>query len=85
VDRYLDNNLLMGNVELRFPIYGVLGGIIGHDIGQVSRTPTLLKLNRWASNPVVGLNLSIRDFIARTDPGFGKDGTGFYFNFGHAF
>lgn len=85
MDRYLDNNLLMGNVELRFPIYGVLGGIIGYDIGQVSRTPALLKLNRWASNPVVGLNLSIRDFIARTDPGFGKDGTGFYFNFGHAF
>jgi outer membrane protein assembly factor BamA len=78
-DRYLSQSFSLLNEELRFPIWWKIGGIIGVDIGNSPSTP------EWIINPAVGLRLTMENFIVRADLGFGKESTGFYFNFGQLF
>ncbi len=84
-DRYLDKTMAVANAELRYPVYKSLGGTIALDAGRVWSSPRKLSLQGWAVNPTAGLRLYLRSFLARLDVGFGKETTGVYFNFGHAF
>jgi len=78
-DRYLSQSFILVNEELRFPIWWRVGAILGIDIGNSTSTP------EWIINPVAGLRFNMDNFIVRADLGFGKETTGFYFNFGHLF
>lgn len=73
------------NVEMRFPIFWRIGGVVGLDAGKVWPALSAMDLRRWASNPVAGLRLYMDNCVVRADLGFGHDGTGFYFNFGQMF
>ena len=84
-DRYLDKASALMNGELRFPIFWRFGGVMGVDAGKVWPSLTSLNLRQWASNPVAGLRLYMDNYVVRADLGFGRDGTGFYFNFGQLF
>lgn len=84
-DRYLDKTSAIFNAELRFPIYWRFGGILGYDIGKVWSSPTKFDLTRWSANPTIGLRFYMETFVVRADVGFGRETTGFYFNFGHIF
>ncbi len=84
-DRYLDKASALANVELRFPIFWRIGGVVGLDAGKVWPALSGMDLTRWASNPVAGLRLYMDNFVVRADLGFGHEGTGFYFNFGQMF
>lgn len=84
-DRFLDRAAALMNAELRFHIVWRLGGVAGIDAGKVWSSITRADLGRWAANPVAGLRLYMDNFVVRADLGFGPEGTGFYFNFGHIF
>ena len=84
-DRYLDKAAAIVNAELRFPIFWRIGGIVGFDGGKVWQSLAQFDVPRWAVNPVGGLRFYMDNFVVRADLGFGKDGTGFYFNFGQLF
>ena len=84
-DRYLDKASIVGNMELRFPLFWRLGGVLGLDAGKVWHSLQEIDLNRWAWNPVVGLRLYMDTFVVRADLGFGCETTGFYLNFGQLF
>jgi len=78
-DRYLSHSLILINEEFRFPIWWRFSGVAGIDIGNSHSTPN------WIINPIAGLRFNMDNFIVRADLGFGKETTGFYFNFGHLF
>ena len=78
-DRYLANSHILINEEIRLPIWWRFSGIVGIDISNSKSTPN------WIFNPVAGLRFNMDNFIVRADLGFGKESTGFYFNFGHLF
>jgi len=84
-DRYLDKSHLLMNAEVRFPIVGRLGGVIGLDCGKVWPSLGKIDLRRWAANPTFGLRYYMKTFVVRMDVGLGADATGLYFNFGHIF
>ncbi len=84
-ERYLDNTAVCANAEIRFPLIGGLGGVVGFDIGQIADTPLGLNKSNWVYNPVAGLRYKLSNFICRLDLGFGKGYTGIYFNFGHVY
>lgn len=84
-DRFLGKTSAVFNAELRFPICWRLGGVFALDAGKVWNSLKEIDLSRWAANPTVGLRLYMDTFVVRADIGFGKNTTGFYFNFGHIF
>jgi endonuclease/exonuclease/phosphatase family metal-dependent hydrolase len=84
-DRFLDKVSAIGNIELRFPLFGRLGGIAGYDVGKVWYKIQQIDLDNWASNPIVGLRFYLDTYIVRLDVGLGKETTGFYLNFNHVF
>jgi endonuclease/exonuclease/phosphatase family metal-dependent hydrolase len=84
-DRYLDKVSAVLNAELRFPIFWRFGGVLALDAGKVWNSLTSVDLNRWSVNPTVGLRFYMETFVIRLDIGFGKETTGFYFNFGQIF
>ncbi len=84
-DRFLDKAMALMNAEVRFPIVWRIGGVVGLDAGKVWQNLLEADLRNWAANPVAGLRLYMDNFVVRADLGFGRDGTGFYFNFGQVF
>lgn len=84
-DRFLDKTAAVGNAEVRYPIYGRLGGTAAFDAGRVWESPRQMSLRSWTTNLAVGLRFYMDAFVVRLDAGFGEESTGLYFNFGHAF
>ncbi|MGA2586312.1 MAG: endonuclease/exonuclease/phosphatase family protein [Candidatus Aminicenantales bacterium] len=84
-DRYLDKSHLLMNAEVRFPITGRLGGVVGLDMGKVWPSLGSIDFRKWAANPTLGLRYYMKTFVVRMDVGLGADATGLYFNFGHIF
>jgi endonuclease/exonuclease/phosphatase family metal-dependent hydrolase len=84
-DRYLDQAAAIVNAELRFPIWWRFGGVAGMDAGRVWHNVKEISRRDWASNPVMGLRFYMDTFVVRVDVGLGRETTGLYFNFGHAF
>ena len=85
LDRYLDKSYALMNAELRFPLIGRLGGMVGTDAGKVMPSLKRFDLKGWAVNPAFGLRYYMKTFVVRMDIGLGRETTGFYFNFGHLF
>lgn len=84
-DRYLDKSHLLLNAEVRFPLIGRLGGVVGLDCGKVWPSLGRIDFRGWAANPTFGLRYYMKTFVVRMDVGLGADATGLYFNFGHIF
>jgi hemolysin activation/secretion protein len=83
--RFLGNAAALGNAELRFPILGRIGGVVGLDAGKVWSDPSSIDFHGWTVNWGVGLRLFMNTFVVRLDVGFGNETTGVYFNFGQLF
>lgn len=84
-DRFLDKSHLLVNAEIRFPIVGSLGGVVGLDLGKVWPSLGSIDVREWAANPTIGLRYYMKTFVVRMDVGLGADATGLYFNFRHIF
>ncbi len=86
-DRFLGKTSAVVNAELRFPLFWRFGGVVGYDAGKMwsSLKKADLNLSSWATNPMIGLRFYMDTFVVRVDMGFGKDTTGFFFNFEHIF
>jgi outer membrane protein assembly factor BamA len=82
-DRYLDKGRGLLNAEVRFPIYGWLGGVAGVDTGRVWTSLSEASFRGWAVSHVVGLRAYLETYVVRLDMGFGDETTGVYFNAGH--
>jgi outer membrane protein assembly factor BamA len=73
------------NTEYRFPLWGRIGGNVFIDAGCVWPSLKKIKLKSSAVDVGWGLRYYLKNFLARFDMGFSKEGTGIYFNFGHIF
>lgn len=82
-DRFLCNSAILGNLEVRFPIYWRIGGIAGYDLGMPN--PNDLFSGIIYSNPAIGLRYYAQTFVVRFDIGFTETSSGIYFNFNHIF
>ncbi len=93
LNRFLDKGKILTNFEYRFPIVwhadlplGIkLGGNLFVDAGTVWPSFDKIDLGRLAVDYGAGLRIYLPDFVVRVDVGFGKEGMGLYFNFGHIF
>jgi len=83
--RFIDHTAALTNLELRFPIIGRLGGLLGLDGGRVWSSTKKLSFDGWRSNFVTGLRYFFDTYIVRIDVGFSKESVGIYFNFNHIF
>jgi len=95
-DRYLGNVMAVANAEVRYHIYGKLGGTFAWDTGKIWSELNEVNLAHWPGNPTAGLRLELPDIdilvhldlsniLLRLDVGFGKESTRFYLGFGQAF
>ncbi|HWP82764.1 MAG TPA: endonuclease/exonuclease/phosphatase family protein [Bacteroidota bacterium] len=84
-DRFLHRVMMLGNVEVRFPIAWRFDGVLFYDTGNVWRDIRQIGFAYWKRNNGVGLRFVLDTFIVRGDLGFSNEGTGFYLNFGHTF
>lgn len=86
--RYRDNVLLDGQVELRFPIYWIIGGVLFSSIGQVAPAYDQLQFNQYHVNYGCGFRLTMdskHDVNLRFDIGRSSDQTIFIVNVSEAF
>jgi outer membrane protein assembly factor BamA len=84
--RYIDNNIISAQVEIRQHISGRLGCVAWAGSGAVF--PSLRKFQPSGLLPTYGLGLRYefkRNINIRIDYGFGKQTRGFIFNIGEAF
>lgn len=84
-DRYISDEIILINNELRFPVFWRFSAITGIDIGKAKPTLEQTGSDGWIINYVIGLRFHMDNFIVRCDFGIGKETTGLYFNFGHIF
>jgi outer membrane protein assembly factor BamA len=84
-DRFLDKSAGLVNLELRFPLLGRFGGLVGADFGRVWPSLDQFSFTNWHSNAVVGLRFYRDTYVVRLDVGISQESLGIYFNFGHIF
>lgn len=86
-DRFLDRATILANIELRFPIVWRFDGLVFFDAGKLASGIGKMAPfgGGWKTNPGFGLRLMMDTFIVRADLGISREGSGFYFNFGHLF
>lgn len=85
LDRFVDKGKILVNAEYRFPLWKKLGGNIFVEGGSVWPSIKEIDMNAFVGDIGWGLRYYLRDFLARLDMGFSKEGTGIYLNFGHVF
>lgn len=84
--RYIDNNMLSAQMELRQKIYKRLGCVAWVGCGAVFPSFKELHGENFMINYGVGLRFEIKHNVNfRIDCGFGKDSFGVLFSFGEAF
>jgi outer membrane protein assembly factor BamA len=85
MNRFQDKGKILMNIEYRFPIWRRLGGNIFVDYGMV--WPNLKRINfqKSAAGTGWGLRYYLKNFLARFDMGFSKEGLGIYLQFNHIF
>lgn len=86
--RYRDNVLLDAQMELRFPIYWIIGGVVFGSTGQVAPAYDQLYLDGYHFNYGAGLRLTMdseHDVNLRFDIGRSSDQTIFIVNVSEAF
>jgi hemolysin activation/secretion protein len=84
-DRFLDKSAALVNLELRFPLFGRFGGLVGADFGRVWLSLDRFSLKDWHGNAVLGLRYYMDTYVVRVDVGMSQETLGIYFNFGHIF
>ncbi len=85
MNRFQDKGKFLTNVEYRFPLWRQIGGNVFVDAGSVWPSFTQIDVQRFAVAAGWGLRYYLRDFCARFDMGFSREGVGIYFNFNHVF
>ena len=85
MNRFQDNGKILMNGEYRFPIWRNLGGNIFVDYGAVWPSLADIDLKKSAVDVGWGLRYYLKNFLARFDMGFSKEGIGIYFQFNHIF
>ncbi len=86
--RYLDRNLVAGQVEYRRPLTGRLGMVVFAGAGQVAPKPTGLRLDRFKPSFGAGIRFKIvkeENLNVRFDYGVGRGTSNYYFNIAEAF
>jgi outer membrane protein assembly factor BamA len=83
--RFIDRTMGLTNIELRIPVYGRLGALLGADIGRVWAAPDKISFTDWHANLVSGLRYYLDTYIVRVDIGFSRESTGLSCNFNHIF
>jgi outer membrane protein assembly factor BamA len=84
--RYIDNNIISGQVELRQHLIDRFGFTTWVGGGTVFPTIKKLNMKNVLPNYGVGLRFEVKHNVnARVDYGFGKDTGGFVFNISEAF
>jgi len=86
--RYRDHVLLDSQVEMRFPIFWIIGGTVFGGLGQVASHYQEVKMNAFHAAGGFGLRLkvdSVHDINLRLDVGFSKDQSMIIMNFAEAF
>jgi hypothetical protein len=83
--RYIDNNIISGQIELRQRIYKRTGCVVWVGGGTVFPSPGKFRMNHVLPNYGVGLRFEIKHKVnVRIDLGFGKDTAGFVLNINEA-
>ena len=83
--RYRDNQMMMGQVEYRLPVYWRVGVVFWGAAGTVSNDVSGLWDNTLASAGT-GFRLKIKDTVnVRADIGYGEHGGTFYFHVNEVF
>jgi outer membrane protein assembly factor BamA len=85
MNRFQDKGKILMNIEYRFPIWRRLGGNIFVDYGIVWPSLTTINFRESATDMGWGLRYYLKNFLARFDMGFSKEGIGIYFQFNHIF
>lgn len=89
--RYRDRHLVLGQVEVRFPVWGVLRGALFLDAGRVygdivDEAPDKPYLRSFAINGGFGLRFVLHpDILVRLDVGISRDEANFWLSFGYPF
>lgn len=84
--RYIDNNQLSAQLELRQHIYGRIGCVAWAGGGTVFPSFDKLRMKDLLPNYGLGLRVEFKHNVnVRIDYGFGKDTGGFVFQFAEAF
>jgi len=86
--RYRNNQMLMTQLELRFPILWIISGAAFGGIGQVAPNITDFKFNQFHYGYGAGLRLLIDEAtssVLRFDFSFDKDGHSIFIGFNEAF
>ncbi len=85
MNRFQDKGKILSNLEYRFPLWKKLGGNVFVDFGTVWPSFSRIDLSKIAVDVGWGLRYYLKNFLARFDMGFSREGMGIYFNFGHVF
>ncbi|MCK5051441.1 MAG: BamA/TamA family outer membrane protein [Candidatus Cloacimonetes bacterium] len=85
VDRFIEKNMTLTSLEYRYQFYEWIGAVFFIDSGRVYRSLRKLSLQEWHSSLGTGLRFYPGTFVVRFDIGVSKEGTRFFFNFGHVF
>jgi outer membrane protein assembly factor BamA len=85
MNRFQDRGKILVNGEYRFPIWRSLGGNVFVDYGVVWPSLTNIDIKNSAVDIGWGLRYYLKNFLARFDMGFSREGIGIYFQFNHIF
>jgi hypothetical protein len=86
--RYRDLVELDSQIELRFPIYWIFGGVLFNGVGQVAPTYSQVRIQSFYYNYGLGLRVKVdskHDVNLRFDYGISNDQKIFAINFAEAF
>lgn len=84
--RYIDNNYMTAQLELRQHVYGRVGCAAWVGVGTVFSSFSRLRFGNVLPNYGLGLRFEFKHNVnVRVDYGFGKGTGGFVFQFGEAF
>jgi outer membrane protein assembly factor BamA len=87
-DRHRDRHVVRGQVELRSPLRGRLGGVLFAGLGEMAATMDRLRLGEAQPMAGFGLRFDVGDqeqVNVTLDVGFGDGQSGVYLGFGEAF
>ena len=86
--RFRDKTMAMAQLEMRFPLFGIVGGAVFGGMGQVASRPVDFKSSGFHYAGGGGLRIFIdraTSSVLRVDAGFSKEGYTLFFGFGEAF
>ncbi len=85
MNRFQDKGKILSNLEYRFPVWKNMGGNIFVDLGTVWPSLSRIEFRENGVDIGWGLRYYLKNFLARFDMGFSREGMRIYFNFGHVF